>query len=724
MADAKLGVVVTTKGAKRASNELNGLAKNAKKTETNVIRAEKRFKSFGKNAGAAIAAVDGPLGGISSRISSLTTLATTGGLAITALAVGVSLLGVGLVMGVRELDKLNVGLAKSEALIKATGGAAGFTSTQLQEQAQALARATLANTEGIQKAQGILQTFDKVSSSTFTRAIVLAQDLAAVYGGDAASQATQLGKALQSPITGITALNRVGVTFSDTQKEQIRLFVEGGEVAKAQEIILSNLASQVGGAGSAGGEGTLAFAFDSAGQSYTELVAALAGSSGAYSGVISLVNILNKGLLVSAQLADENSDRNFQSLIAKRIELQKYIKEINDGTGGSVFTFFGGDGQVDLIGATRDLKEIESQITRIQDANIAKSKDETAKAEKGEIKQEEIRKRDLASSNKAITEKAAKEKAVSDAKTQRQKDAAQKELEVILNLNNTELQAIDTKEAARITKAADSYAQQLISFQDFLTAKAAIELNADTARLAIAQKNDAEALKRKDDALASVKSVSDGFVDAAASGADMGDLLKTTMRGIATSVIKSGIDILVNQLLVDKVASAASAASTTAQVASTVAMASLNSFASTLLLPGGALLAPEAAAAAGTAAAGLGTAVIAPLAAREQGGSLSAGQSSTVAERGNLEILTPSSSSRIRTKQQMQQLMGGDSGGSSSINIVNIDQSSSGVSIESSVDDDGRIIQLIRDTTAVDAGNPNSQLRKTFAASTTLEARR
>ena len=74
MADARLNVAVTTKGAKRASDELNGLAKNAKKTETNVIRAEKRFKSFGKNASAAIAAVDGPLGGISSRVSSLTTV--------------------------------------------------------------------------------------------------------------------------------------------------------------------------------------------------------------------------------------------------------------------------------------------------------------------------------------------------------------------------------------------------------------------------------------------------------------------------------------------------------------------------------------------------------------------------------------------------------------------------------------------------------------------------
>ncbi len=110
--------------------------------------------------------------------------------------------------------------------------------------------------------------------------------------------------------------------------------------------------------------------------------------------------------------------------------------------------------------------------------------------------------------------------------------------------------------------------------------------------------------------------------------------------------------------------------------------------------------------------------------AREQGGNLSAGQPSTVAERGQLEILTPTSSSRIRTKQQMQQLMGEGGSSTPAINIVNIDQSTGGVSVESSVDDDGRIIQLIRDTTALDASNPNSELRKTFAATTTLEARR
>jgi hypothetical protein len=68
----------------------------------------------------------------------------------------------------------------------------------------------------------------------------------------------------------------------------------------------------------------------------------------------------------------------------------------------------------------------------------------------------------------------------------------------------------------------------------------------------------------------------------------------------------------------------------------------------------------------------------------------------------------------------------GEDGGSSTpvVNVVNIDQTSGGVDIETSTDDDGRIIQLIRNTTSLDAQNPNSELRKSFAASTNLEARR
>ena len=79
----------------------------------------------------------------------------------------------------------------------------------------------------------------------------LAQDMSAVFGQDLSSSAVQLGKALEDPVEGLTALRRVGVSFTESQKELIKSLVEAGETAEAQRIILDNLARQVGGAGEA-----------------------------------------------------------------------------------------------------------------------------------------------------------------------------------------------------------------------------------------------------------------------------------------------------------------------------------------------------------------------------------------------------------------------------------------------------------------------------------------
>lgn len=61
----------------------------------------------------------------------------------------------------------------------------------------------------------------------------------------------QLGKALEDPVQGINALKRVGVTFTDSQKDMIAAMVETGDVAGAQALILETLERQVGGAGEA-----------------------------------------------------------------------------------------------------------------------------------------------------------------------------------------------------------------------------------------------------------------------------------------------------------------------------------------------------------------------------------------------------------------------------------------------------------------------------------------
>jgi hypothetical protein len=90
-----------------------------------------------------------------------------------------------------------------------------------------------------------------VMGGSFDRATIAALDMAAAGFGEATSNATQLGKALNNPIDGITALNRAGIQFTDDQKALIRSLVESGDVLKAQDIILTEIENQVGGTAAA-----------------------------------------------------------------------------------------------------------------------------------------------------------------------------------------------------------------------------------------------------------------------------------------------------------------------------------------------------------------------------------------------------------------------------------------------------------------------------------------
>ncbi|MGH9250586.1 MAG: peptidoglycan DD-metalloendopeptidase family protein, partial [Acidimicrobiales bacterium] len=65
------------------------------------------------------------------------------------------------------------------------------------------------------------------------------------------TQSILLGKALNDPIRGLTALRRVGVSFTEAQQEQIRVLVESGDVMGAQKIILGELTKEFGGAAAA-----------------------------------------------------------------------------------------------------------------------------------------------------------------------------------------------------------------------------------------------------------------------------------------------------------------------------------------------------------------------------------------------------------------------------------------------------------------------------------------
>ena len=90
-----------------------------------------------------------------------------------------------------------------------------------------------------------------VAGGSFDRATIAAFDMAAVLGGTGEDNAVRLGKALQDPILGLTALRRAGVLFSEEQEASIRTFVEVGDTLSAQEMILAELETQFGGAAEA-----------------------------------------------------------------------------------------------------------------------------------------------------------------------------------------------------------------------------------------------------------------------------------------------------------------------------------------------------------------------------------------------------------------------------------------------------------------------------------------
>jgi hypothetical protein len=75
--------------------------------------------------------------------------------------------------------------------------------------------------------------------------------MATVFGSDLSSSVTQLGKALEDPQQGLNALRRVGISFTQSQRDVIQALIDTGQQAEAQRVILDALERQVGGAGAA-----------------------------------------------------------------------------------------------------------------------------------------------------------------------------------------------------------------------------------------------------------------------------------------------------------------------------------------------------------------------------------------------------------------------------------------------------------------------------------------
>lgn len=430
----------------------------------------------------------------------------------------------------------------------------------------------------------------------------------------------------------------------------------------------------------------------------------------------------------------------FQRIDDYAVALGQTLADVFDPSKTAALTFKNLTAEADAAYAA-SIKRAEAESQAITDRSKQRKKEiEEQRKQYNERKKQEI---DLASlvngkggngGTGKTDDKAAKAAAK---KAEQLRNQAQDYLDTLARQNNDELKAIDAQEQQKLAKAKEFYSQGALSLKEYEQAKTAIVLEAGQKRqdeLDKRQKEAQEKQQKGDDFMAQIMgqnatelelldiqeqqklAVADkyreqGLISEKQYQAALNAINEqyATKRADATATAFGNMASNIGSALGE--ASGAYKAFAIVQATIATYTAAIEAYKSTAAIPVvGPFLAPVAAA----AAVGAGMAQISAIrSAREQGGQLSAGQASTIAERGKPEVIMPAGASRVRTAQQMKEIMGqnGSSSGPSNVTIVNNTSSQIG-NVSTEQDDEGRLRIIIEEQVAASLQNSNSKISK------------
>lgn len=430
----------------------------------------------------------------------------------------------------------------------------------------------------------------------------------------------------------------------------------------------------------------------------------------------------------------------FQRIDDYAVALGQTLADVFDPSKTAALTFKNLTAEADAAYAA-SIKRAEAESQAITDRSKQRKKEiEEQRKQYDERKKQEI---DLASlvNKKGGTggagntdDKAAKAAAK---KAEQLRNQAQDYLDTLARQNNDELKAIDAQEQQKLAKAKEFYSQGALSLKEYEQAKTAIVLEAGQKRQDELDKRQKEALEKQqkgDDFMAQIMgqnatelelldiqeqqklAVADkyreqGLISEKQYQAALNAINEqyATKRADATATAFGNMASNIGSALGE--ASGAYKAFAIVQATIATYTAAIEAYKSTAAIPVvGPFLAPVAAA----AAVGAGMAQVSAIrSAREQGGQLAAGQASTIVERGKPEVIMPAGASRVRTAQQMKEIMGqnGSSSGPSNVTIVNNTSSQIG-NVSTEQDDEGRLRIIIEEQVAASLQNSNSKISK------------
>lgn len=210
--------------------------------------------------------LDRSAGRFASTIGGITGLAFTGGLSLALAKV------------VRETINAQNEQAQLAAVLRSTGQSAGWTQKQLNKMAAELSNSSIFSEGDITNAQTRLLSYTGIVGEQFPKAMQAVIDMSARMGMSLEQSAETIGRALDIPSQGMTALTRQGFRFTEAQKELVEQLEATGRTAEAQQIILDALNSSYGGAAVAARD-TLGGALQNLQNQFDELFEAEEGGS-------------------------------------------------------------------------------------------------------------------------------------------------------------------------------------------------------------------------------------------------------------------------------------------------------------------------------------------------------------------------------------------------------------------------------------------------------------
>lgn len=213
-------------------NMIVTLAANTAKFTAGMMKAAGTTKTFGAKVGMVFSSIG---------LSAVSLIGFIGNLMIKFAEMG------------RESRKSSVQLDYMVKRMFGVGRTATSAAVRLKEYANKVMLATAVDDEQVQAVQRKLLVFKSLDKSigemggTFDRTTMAAIDLAAAGFGDMEANATKLGRILENPTKNLNALNRAGITFTETEKKKIARLQESGKLYKAQDLVLKSIEGRLGG---------------------------------------------------------------------------------------------------------------------------------------------------------------------------------------------------------------------------------------------------------------------------------------------------------------------------------------------------------------------------------------------------------------------------------------------------------------------------------------------